>query len=377
MLQGLISSLAQAAIQATISAGLRSVYCCIPLRRLISRQPLRLQDDSFSDESISIFRDLAKSGPFGDGRVHIGYALDNLFAPAKVMKSFYADLRDPSKGRAKLITSHSVGGPGFGGVPSAVQILNSLGLLGPDILLSHANFPKEGDGALLKSTGAHISSTPNTELQMGVFPVALLEDHVDNASLGVDCQTWGISDMPGQMRMLLQAARGGRGAMLAEKGTWSRHTGFDVEQVFNLATVGGANAAGLHDEVGRLKEGFKADIVVFESTSPNMVAAAIENPVAAIALHSNPSDIGMVLVDGIIRKENKQLIDVITAAAPIECKSIVKPGTRMGWGDIVFKLLESRESIKQKLVGLDFFEGEEGFIDMLYMDKNALLEQQS
>jgi adenine deaminase len=91
---------------------------------------------------------------------------------------------------------------------------------------------------------------------------------------------------------------------------WSRHTGFDVEQVFNLGTVGGAKAVGMEKDVGRLREGMKADLVVFDGASPAMLAAVEEGPVTAIVLHCSPKDIDMVLVDGVVRKENGQLVDV-------------------------------------------------------------------
>lgn len=353
------------------------MYCVAPLRRIASKDPFMVEEDAYAEESLSIFQGLALAGPFGDGRVHIGYCVDNLWAPAEVIKPFYASLRDASKGKAKLITSHAVGGPMFGAAPSAIQMLNSHGLLGQDILLSHANYPKEGDGGLYKTSGAHVSCTPNTELQMGSFPVALLEDHYDSASLGVDCHSWGVSGIPGQMRLLLQGARAERGDRLVRKGKWTRRTGFSAESVFNLGTLGGAKATGLQNEVGSLKEGLKADIVIFDGTSPSMLAAAAEDPVAAIIFHSNPSDISFVLVDGIIRKENGKLTDVVAAAAPVESRSTITPGTKFAWDDIVAKVLESRKSIKEKMGGLGFDKSEDATIDAFYMDRKALLEEMS
>ncbi|KAI0130253.1 amidohydrolase [Xylariales sp. AK1849] len=365
-----------AALQALLSAGLRTVYCYTPARKMVSRDPWLLEDD-LSEESISNFRSLARAGPFGNDRVHMGFAVDNIYLPADIIKPFYADLRDPDKGRAKVITTHTAGGTMSGlEAPTAVQILNSHNLLGPDILFSHANWPHEGDGKLYQTTGACVSSTPNTELQMGRSCVALLEDHYDNCSIGVDCHSWGVPGIPGQMRLMLQSARSDRGNKLTAKGMWSRHTGFTVEQVFNLGTLGGAKAAGLQGEIGSLKEGMKADILIFDGESPAMLAAAAEDPVAAIVMHSNPSDIDMVIIDGIVRKEGGKLVDVHVLAAPDKSKSLIEAGTELAWKEIAKKVLESRISIKEKMEGINFIQGEETCFDMYHINRKAMLEAQ-
>lgn len=346
--------------------------------------------DFYSSESISDFRALASKAPYGNGRVHIGATLDDVFADADTIKNYYAQLRGGSQGQpaAKLITSHAAAGPLVGGEknPSVVQILDSHGLLGPDVLISHAVDPKPGDGDLYAKSGAHVSSTPNTELQMGELSVAMRADHYKNASLGVDCHTWGVGDIPGQMRMALQGARQERGLRLASgsyeghegKKLWSRHTGVNVEDVYNLATIGGAKAAGLADEVGSLRVGHKADIVVYETESPRMLVAALENPVAAVVLHSCPADVSMVIVDGIVRKEGGKLVDVVVAkpesAAPGDIG--VEPETKLTWKDITAEVLESRLRLKNKTSELDFQGAENLMVGMYHWDQKAMLEAQ-
>lgn len=360
-----------------MSAGLRTVYCYAPTRKLVSREPFKVEDIFFSLECLDTYQALARAGPFGNGRVHMGYAMDMIYAPGEVLKPFYAGLRDPSKGRAKVITTHSLGGPMYPpGSPSSAQLLHSHGLLGPDVLLSHGCLPQEGDGALLASTGAAVSSTPNIEFQMGYSCVALREDHYDSASVGVDCHALGVAGIPGQLRMLLQGARLERGTRLTSQGQWSRKTGYDAEAVFNLGTLGGAKAAGLQDEVGRLREGYKADILVFDGTSVGMLAAATEDPVAAIVLHSEPSDIELVLVDGVVRKEAGRLVDVVAEPAPAPERSAVPPGTRLSWADVVANILESRLSLIESSKGLNFREAEDVLIDSFFMNREALLEDQ-
>ncbi|KAH8662162.1 amidohydrolase [Xylariales sp. PMI_506] len=379
----------QAAIQALVSSGLRAVYCYTPPRRLISRDPWVVEDDAGAD-TLPKFHALARGGPYGSGRVDIGFANDNIYSPAGVIKPLYAALRDGSKGRAKIITSHTLGGPmQAGAAMTPVKILHSHGVLGPDVLLSHANWPQDGDGDLYRESGACVSTTPNTELQMGWQPVALHADHYDNASIGVDCHSCGAPGIPEQMRLLLQAARGARGAELAARGLWSLRTGYDAERVFNLGTLGGARACGLAGQVGSLREGMAADLVVFDTETPGMLAAAAEDPVAAIVLHSHPSDIDLVIIDGIVRKQGGKLVDVDVAAAVTAAptnttaeteqqvppsQAVVEAGTRLSWKDIAGRVLESRKVLKKKADGIDFIKGEEMCMDKFFVNRETLLE---
>ncbi|KAK6083711.1 amidohydrolase family protein [Seiridium cupressi] len=366
----------QAAIQALLSAGMRAIYCYTPPRRLKSRDPWLTEDDT-SEENLVTYQALARAGPFGDGRVHVGYANDSIYSPAEVIKPFYATLRDPAKGKAKLITTHTMGGAMQGKeTPTAIEVLNSHGLLGPDVLFSHTNWPHEGDGKLYQTSGASVSSTPNTELQMGRMPVALFDDHYHNASIGVDCHSWGVTGIPGQMRLLLQAARADRGEQLTRKGLWTQKVGFSAEQVFNLGTLGSAKACGLQNEIGSLKEGMKADIVIFDGETPSMLAAAAEDPVAAVVLHSNPSDIDTVIIDGVVRKEKGKLVETNVASAPNAAKGAVEPGTRLSWKEVARNVLESRQMLKQKADGIDFQAAEDAFINAGFLDTGALLEAQ-
>lgn len=246
-----------------------------------------------------------------------------------------------------------------------------MSLLGPDILISHSNFPHEDDGKLIADCGAHTSSTPNTELQLGWPPIGLRADHYANASLGVDCHSWASASIPLQAQLLLQHARNERQEKLRAESKWSRHTGFDVEQVFNLATIGGAKAAGLADQVGRLKEGFKADLVIFDTTSMAMMSASEEDPVAAVILHSSVRDVDAVIIDGVMRKQNGKLADLVVAEGPNE--TVVMPtGSKFGLDRVRAEVLKSRKALDQRAEGIDWKAVEEGTIDEFYMNRNGL-----
>jgi Amidohydrolase family len=134
-----------------------------------------------------------------------------------------------------------------------------------------------------------------------------------------------------------------------------------VEQAFNLGTVGCARAVAMEKEVGKLKEGMKADLLVFDRLSPAMLAAAEEDLIVAVALHSSLRYIDMVLVDEVIRKEGGRLVDVEVEAAPrgVGVKGVVEVGKKVGWRDVTEKALESRSASKEKTDTIDMKKVEE------------------
>jgi len=68
--------------------------------------------------------------------------------------------------------------------------MTKYGLLGPDILLSHCNGMTPEERSAVLSTGAHISSTPTAEPQMGLGdPICFQDDIANVSSLGIDCHS--------------------------------------------------------------------------------------------------------------------------------------------------------------------------------------------
>ncbi|OHW99641.1 amidohydrolase family protein [Colletotrichum incanum] len=359
-------------IQALAASGIRAVYCyCVP-RVVSSWNPLTSQDDYTSPSVLESWKSLAAKGPYGDERIELGFVVDNVYQSPDEMKKLYSELR---AAKAKLITSHAAASLAFGNGPSVVQLLNSHGLLGPDILLSHANFPKDGDAELVAKHDVFISSTPNTELQMGSPPVGLLPEFEAHSSLGVDCHSWGSSFMPSQMRLGLQYARTERQERLRRKGRWSRHVGPSAEQIFNLATIGGARATGMAGKVGQIRVGAQADLVIFDTSNPSMLPAAEEDPVAAVVLHSSERDIETVIIGGVVRKENGKLLPITVVDEIQGANNLGLDRKQFSWREVAKKLIESRKRLNKKAEGIDMKAAEKTIINNFHMNREAMVEK--
>lgn len=222
-------------------------------------------------------------------------------------------------------------------------MIDEKGLLGPDILISHASNLTEADGKKLQAAHASISCTPDTELQMGLgYPVCFRDDVKSICSLGVDCHSNNGASMVNQMRLGLQAERGRRNEIIVQEGKAPRQLDTSVNEVFQLSTIKGARAVNMQDQIGSLEEGKLADIIIFDGQSPGMVCAAEEDPVAAIVLHSSTGDIDTVIIDGKIRKDKGDLMPVSLEVADTGFKP---EKTYLKWNDISRKLSQSRQNI--------------------------------
>jgi hypothetical protein len=160
------------------------------------------------------------------------------------------------------------------------------------------------DAELLRFTNQYISITGESERHYG-HGDARSQYIMDQSSLGIDTHFTYSADIVGQARMWLQEVRLRLYAQVLDHWDIPPNNPMSVEQAFLLATRAGGLALRRAD-IGVLVEGAKADIVVFDGTSPNMLGW--DDPVAAVILHSNPGDVEHVLVNGEFRKRDFKLV---------------------------------------------------------------------
>ena len=137
-----------------------------------------------------------------------------------------------------------------------------------------------------------------------------------------------------------------------------------------MATIKGAEATNMVNEVGRIAEGFKADLVVFDALSPAMVAAAKRDPVASIILHSTPADIDTVIVDGIIRKKDGKLLAVSVDGAAQQ----VTGETELDWTAIARKVVSSRARMQEEVDKIDFAEASNALHKLFHVDESRIVD---
>jgi cytosine/adenosine deaminase-related metal-dependent hydrolase len=199
-----------------------------------------------------------------------------------------------------------------------VKRLHDMGLLGPDTTYIHCCYFTDEEWRLVADSGGTISIAPQVEVQMGHGwpPVVKALEYGLRPSLSIDVVTTVPGDMFTQIRAAFGAERARANAVFWEANEPA--TGLlTARQMLEMATINGAHVAGLEDRTGSLTPGKKADVVVIDATALNM--APVHNPVSAVTLCADVSNVETVIVNGVIRKrDGKLLADVARARALVE-----------------------------------------------------------
>ena len=181
-----------------------------------------------------------------------------------------------------------------------VRYLHDLGLLGPDVLGAHLIWLADDDIQILKETGTTVSYNPecHMKLALGISPVVKMLAAGISVSLGTD------SPAVNDNMDLFEAAR--VGAFL-QKLSVSDPTAVPAYQALEMATIGGARALGLADEIGSLEVGKKGDVILVDLSGAHL--RPINNIVNNLVYSAcAAADVRSVIVDGQLLVEDHRLL---------------------------------------------------------------------
>ena len=281
---------ADAEIEALTRAGIRAVYACAPpeagewdqqwpgdlarLNEVLAGNPLvslRMGQRCFSDidnmtaERIQIARDLG-----------IGMTLDPVAW---------------DEGTAAILS------------------VAEQGLLGPDLVFVHCFDLSDEAWAEMGAAQVAVSLSPFVDelLGWGGGGLPTVQRALDvgiHPGLSVDIETTVPTDVFTQMRALLavQRMRGSLGNPELERPQMT------ARDAVATATVHGARTLGLDDVCGTLSPGKRADLIMIDCTSPNIVP--MNNAFGTVALGADVHSVRAVLVSGDVRKWGDSLLGV-------------------------------------------------------------------
>jgi cytosine/adenosine deaminase-related metal-dependent hydrolase len=119
-----------------------------------------------------------------------------------------------------------------------------------------------------------------------------------------------------QIRAAFGAERARVNALTWESGDPTPETMLTARDMLTMATLDGAHVAGLEDRTGSLTPGKQADVVVVDATAIGV--APVHDPVAAVTLSADVSNVEHVIVGGVFRKRDFRLLaDVETALSRV------------------------------------------------------------
>ena len=170
-----------------------------------------------------------------------------------------------------------------------IAYLDSVGVSGTRAALAHCVWVEPHEIAALARQGTNVVHCPSSNLKLGSGVARVPE------MLGAGCRVaLGADGAPCNNRLDVFAEM--RLAALIQK----PRLGADVlpaGAVLELATLGGARALGLEDEIGSLAVGKRADLVVIDLREPHLNPAG-RDPVSHLVYAAQASDVRDVFVDG-------------------------------------------------------------------------------
>jgi 5-methylthioadenosine/S-adenosylhomocysteine deaminase len=200
------------------------------------------------------------------------------------------------------------------------RYLHDLGLLGPDVLGAHCIWLSDEDIQLLRDTGTAVAHNPECNMKVadGIAPITEMVDAGVVVSLGTDsCAVNDNMDMFEAMRI----------AAFLQKVSRMDAAALSGYQVLEMATIGGARALGMNDEIGSLEVGKKADIVLVDLQGVHMrpINSIVNNLVYCA---SAASDVETVIVDGrvLVRERELLVCDEQQVVAEAEAYAVEKFG---------------------------------------------------
>jgi 5-methylthioadenosine/S-adenosylhomocysteine deaminase len=180
--------------------------------------------------------------------------------------------------------------------------LDSLGLCNASLILAHCIHLDDDEIKILTESQTNIAHCPGSNLKLGsgIAPIPPLLNLGARVSLGADgapCNNNLSIFMEMRLAALIQKPFHGPRSMPAET-------------IVEMATIGGARAMGLEDEIGSLEEGKKADMVLISldgwHTRPQNAASVYSQ----LVYQAQASDVYATIVDGHLLMKDSHLLSI-------------------------------------------------------------------
>ena len=170
---------------------------------------------------------------------------------------------------------------------SPVEYLDSLGVLGPDVIAAHSLWLSDRDVEILGARKVSCVHNVNSNLKLSSgleFRCADLVKAGANVCLGTDgCASSNNLDMLEVMKT----------TAIVQKAWMKDPTALPLKNLVDMATVNGAKALGFHS--GKIEEGYEADIQIIDTDSSFFLSPG---PFLANYIYSAHSDCISSLISG-------------------------------------------------------------------------------
>lgn len=194
-----------------------------------------------------------------------------------------------------------------------IQYVAGLGVFDVPVIAAHCVYATAEDIRLMKEKQVSVAINPKSNMKLGngFAPVGEFLAAGLNVCLGTDgCGSNNSLNMFQEMNA----------AALVYKGANGKAQCVGASDVLAMATVNGAKAIGRSGELGELREGALADLLLINLNEPQFIPA--NNIISGLVYSSTGSEVDTVLVDGRILMRNRRLTTIDEARVYAECRRI-------------------------------------------------------
>jgi len=177
-----------------------------------------------------------------------------------------------------------------------VEYLYNTEILRDDLIAAHCIYVNQKDIELLTETQTNIAHIPEGNAKGGMMaPVDKMRKEDLNLTLGTDNMQ---GDMIDTMRFAICIGR-------ILNNSCRNPTSMEI---LEMATINGAKALGLEDQLGSIEKGKKADLVILDFQKPHLTPTI--SPVGNLIHTANGNDVEKVIIDGEIVVDDGQIVNV-------------------------------------------------------------------
>lgn len=216
------------------------------------------------------------------------------------------------------------------GAVTYIAELYDAGLLGPDQVQIHGNMLSDDEWRMFGEAGVYLSSSPETELNMGMGPLAIVRSLRLGLlpTLSCDVVSLNSGDLFAQMRLALAFERYADNRRTTDAGGMPEELVVGPRDALEWATVNAAKAVGLDEEVGSLTVGKQGDVIVIGGSPATF---PLLDPAGLVVFHASRQDVTDVVIGGEVRKRHGALVGVDLAEARAQAeRSVTRILSRIG-----------------------------------------------
>lgn len=182
-----------------------------------------------------------------------------------------------------------------------IALAEKCGIFDVPAIAAHCVQVTDEDIAILKRKNVSVVTNPasNMKLGNGFAPIAKMLDTGVNVCLGTDgAASNNCLNMFHELSLLT----------LIHKGTGKTPQCVSAKEGFRIATINGAKALGLEEEIGSIEVGKKADLAILDLNTPSLTPR--NNLIAGLSYSANGSEVDTVIINGQVTMEGRKLLTI-------------------------------------------------------------------